>query len=283
MRTLLSLVTALCFAYLAAGCGSVSKSSPRPTPTPNVSPSPSPSPTVSPSPTPGPTASPTPSPTPDAFLATMFESIGRTPAADGQVTVDTISNNGAGDLKLVGVGTGANTNFILEFCPYPRAFTGCTNLAAFATDAGGNASVNFQFAQKGSFAGQFAFLDMTGFDFAASSTGSSGVNFHAALLPARTISGGIGQTTGTAPGSGLVTVNGTTAHVVLTGTTPNNTFSTAVCDLFPQTPCTPLANITTDANGNASVDVGTVQPPGPSIFRLSDAAGVEFVSGFRVQ
>jgi hypothetical protein len=36
-------------------------------------------------------------------------------------------------------------------------------------------------------------------------------------------------------------------------------------------------------NGNASVDVGTVQADGFSVFRLSDVAGVEFVSGFRVQ
>jgi hypothetical protein len=103
----------------------------------------------------------------------MFEGVGRTPAPDGQVTVDTTANNGAGRLSLIGVGTGANTSFILRFCPYPQSFTGCTNLASFATDAKGNATVNFQFPQKGAFAGEFLVTDMTGFDFAGSATGST--------------------------------------------------------------------------------------------------------------
>jgi len=44
-----------------------------------------------------------------------------------------------------------------------------------------------------------------------------------------------------------------------------------------------LGNITTDAKGNASADVGTIQPAGWSIFRVSDASGVQFVTAFRVQ
>jgi len=56
-----------------------------------------------------------------------------------------------------------------------------------------------------------------------------------------------------------------------------------VCSLFPQTPCNMLANITTDAHGNASADVGTVTPRGGSIFRVSDANGVQFVTAFRVE
>lgn len=86
-----------------------------------------------------------------------------------------------------------------------------------------------------------------------------------------------------APGIGTITVTNTTAHIVLTGTTPQATFSVAICGIFPQTPCDPLANVTTDMNGSVSIDVGTVQTAGSNIFRLSDAAGVEFVSGFRVQ
>jgi hypothetical protein len=113
-------------------------------------------------------------------------------------------------------------------------------------------------------------------------TGSSGTNFRSALLPAATITGGINQTTGSAPGGGSVVVTGTTAHLTLSGTTPNHTFGTAVCNSFPA-PCDALASVTTDAQGNASADVGSVQPAGWSIFRVSDSAGAEFVSGFRVQ
>jgi hypothetical protein len=78
-------------------------------------------------------------------------------------------------------------------------------------------------------------------------------------------------------------VSATTAHITLTGTLPNHTFNTAVCSLFLQTPCAALANITTDAQGNASANVGTVQPAGWSVFRVSDANGVQFVTAFRVQ
>jgi hypothetical protein len=56
-----------------------------------------------------------------------------------------------------------------------------------------------------------------------------------------------------------------------------------VCSLFLQTACATLANITTDAQGNASANVGTVQPAGWSVFRVSDSAGVQFVTAFRVQ
>jgi hypothetical protein len=73
------------------------------------------------------------------------------------------------------------------------------------------------------------------------------------------------------------------AHITLTGALPNHTFSTAVCSLFLQTPCAALANITTDAQGNASADVGAIQPAGWSVFRVSDASGVQFVTAFRVQ
>jgi hypothetical protein len=44
-----------------------------------------------------------------------------------------------------------------------------------------------------------------------------------------------------------------------------------------------LADVTTDAQGNVSMDIGSVQPAGWSVFRVSDSNGVEFVSAFRVQ
>jgi hypothetical protein len=271
MRTLFSLLITLLIGVSLEGCGGVShRAMPSPTPTPMPSPAPSPSPIPSPTPS-----------TPDSYLAQIFLSVGKNPVSQGQITVDTAANNGAGNLQLNNVG--AHLNLILQLCPYPQAFANCINVTSLATDAMGNANVNFQFPQKGAFSGEFQLVDMTGNQFAAAGAGATGVNFHSALLPAGTITGGIAQPTGMAPGLGAVTVTGATAHVALTGTKPNATFSVAICGIFPQTPCTPLSNVTTDMNGNSSMDVGTVQTAGSNIFRLNDAAGVEFVSGFRVQ
>lgn len=276
MRFLCSLVIALLAGTLLGGCGSGSHTSPGMAPTPSPIPSPSPGGTPSPSPTPSPGAN-----APDSYLAQIFVSVGKNPVSQGQITVDSSANNGAGNLQLNNVG--ANLSLILQLCPYPQAFANCINVTPLTSDTNGNANINFQFPQKGAFAGEFQLVDMTGSQFAGAGTGFTGVNFRSALLPAGTITGGIAQPTGMAPGIGAITVTGTTAHVVLAGTTPNATFNVAVCSIFPQTPCAPLANVVTDMNGNASMDVGTVQTAGSSIFRLSDAAGAEFVSGFRVQ
>jgi hypothetical protein len=89
-------------------------------------------------------------------------------------------------------------------------------------------------------------------------TASSGISFKSALLPAATVTGGINQTTGNSPGIGSAVMNGTTAHITLTSAFPYHTFNTAVCSLFLRTACATLANITTDAQGNASANVGTV-------------------------
>jgi hypothetical protein len=256
---------------LLTGCGSVSSNTPG-TPTPTPTPVQSPTPT----PTPSPTA------TVDSFLSTVFLEQGRTPSAIGQITVDTTANNGAGNLQFTGIGE-TNTMLILQFCPYPQAFNGCFNVTSLTTDASGNANVNFTFPQKGTFSGIFQLLQTNTAQLAATATGSTGTNFRSALLPAANVTGGIQQTTGNAPGSGTAVMNGTTAHITLTGTTPNHTFNTAVCSLFLTTQCAALANITTDAQGNASADVGPVQPAGWSDFRVSDSDGVQFVTAFRVQ
>jgi hypothetical protein len=172
---------------------------------------------------------------------------------------------------------------ILQFCPYPQNFANCINVTQLTTDSSGNANVNFTFPQKGTFSGVFQLVQTNSAQAAVTGTGSTGASFKSALLPAGTVTGGIQQTTGHAPGSGTVAVSGTTAHITLTGTTPNHTFATAVCSLSPQGPCSALANITTDSQGNASVDVGTVQPALWSVFRVSDSDGVEFVTAFPVQ
>jgi len=147
----------------------------------------------------------------------------------------------------------------------------------------GGANFGFIFPFKGTFSGVFQIDDSSGNQVAATATASTGVNFKSALLPAATVTGGIQQTTGNSPGSGTAVVTGTTAHITLTGALPSHTFSTAVCSVFLQTPCAALANITTDPQGNASANVGTIQPAGWSVFRVSDANGVQFVTAFRVQ
>jgi hypothetical protein len=73
------------------------------------------------------------------------------------------------------------------------------------------------------------------------------------------------QTTGNSPGFGSAAVTGTTAHITLTGALPNHTFNTALCSVFPG-PCDTLGNITTDAQGNANVDVGAVNGTSFKVF-----------------
>jgi hypothetical protein len=260
----------LLFLVLSVGCGSVSNNM-RPTPTPMPSPSPSPAPSPS----------PTPAAAPDAFLSTWFFTVGRIPAPEGNITVDTTANNGAGNVQANMSAT--NSTFILQFCPYPQGFMNCTNVIPITSGATGFVNVNFTFPLKGTFSGAFQIVDANGTQSEATATASTGINFKSALLPAATVTGNINQTTGNSPGIGSAIMNGTTAHITLTGAFPNHTFNTAVCSLFLQTPCATLANITTDAQGNASADVGTIQPAGWSIFRVSDSAGVQFVTAFRVQ
>jgi hypothetical protein len=263
---------------LFAGCGSVSNNM-HPTPTPTPTPMPSPSPV--PSPTPLPSPSPTPAATSDAFLSTWFFTVGRNPAPQGNITVDTAANDGTGNVQANMAAN--NSTFILQFCPYPQGFTNCVNVTPITTGATNFANVNFTFPMKGTFSGAFQMVDANGNQSEATATGSTGISFKSALLPAASVTGGINQVTGNSPGVGSAMISGTTAHVTLTGALPNHTFSTAVCSLFLQTACATLSNITTNSQGNASANVGTVQPAGWSIFRVSDTSGVQFVTAFRVQ
>jgi hypothetical protein len=257
-----------------AGCGSVSNNmQPSPTPTPMPTPMPSPSPVPSPSPTPAAAS--------DAYLSTWFFTVGRNPQPQGTISVDTSTNNGAGNIHATMPAN--NSTFVLQFCPYPQGFSNCMNVASITTGASATVNMNFTFPVKGTFSGAFQILDAGGSQAEATGTGSTGINFKSALLPAATVTGGINQTTGNSPGIGSAFVSGTTAHITLTGALPNHTFNTSVCSLFLQTPCATLANITTNPQGNADANVGTIQPAGWSIFRISDASGVQFVTAFRVQ
>jgi hypothetical protein len=192
--------------------------------------------------------------------------------------VDTNANNGAGNMQASVAAQNVTTT--LQFCPYPQAFTNCINVATIPAGGPDFVNMNFTFPVKGTFSGAFQVVDSDGFPTEVAGTGNSGLSFKSALLPAATITGGIGQTTGSSPGSGAASMNGTTAHITLNGAFPNHTFNTALCDLSNR--CTALTDITTDAQGNASADIGTVQQGG-NVFRVSDANGVQFVTAFRVQ
>jgi hypothetical protein len=272
VRTVLLILFTGLLLFLA-GCGSVSNNM-GPTPTPTPMPMPSPSPVPSPSPTPA---------SPDAFLASWLNVVGRNPGPVGTITVDTAANNGAGSTQVNGLPGGGNSNFILQFCPYPQNFSNCANVTAFTTNSSNTANLNFTFPMKGTFSGAFQIVDTTGFADQVSGTGTTGINFKSALLPAATITGGINQTTGNSPGFGSVIVTNSTAHIMLAGALPNHTFNTAMCFVSTQSPCMTLGNVTTNSQGNASADVGAVPLAGGTIFRVSDANGVQFVTAFRVQ
>jgi hypothetical protein len=216
------------------------------------------------------------------FLATMYVLPGREPREIAPITISK-SKDSLGHLQFT-LGELGNLNLLLEFCSYPDGFDNCITLTSFTPDADGSADVNFTFPQKGTYAGTFSIWDTT-FGvvdlIAASSTGSNGTSFFSDMLPAATITSGIQQVTGHAPGRGTIAVNGLTAHLTLTHTLPNHTFNTAVC--FRLTSCITMADVPTDAYGNASIDIGQVQAAGFSNFLLSDSDGVEFVSAFRIR
>lgn len=200
----------------------------------------------------------------------------------GTITLDTTANNGDGNVQT-NVSTN-NATFTLQFCPFPQTQNSpnCTSVATLTDGATEFVDVNFTFPMKGTFAGTFQIVDSTGNLIESASAGITGMSYKSALLPAATITGGIGQTTGNSPGIGSVVVNGTTAHVTLTGAFPSHTFTIAPCPT-----CAPAGNITTDAQGNGSADVTDLQPgnmfEGDAMFFVSDANGVQFVTAFRVQ
>jgi hypothetical protein len=224
----------------------------------------------------------TPKQSDELFLATMYVLPGREPREIAPITLSK-SNGGLGHLQFT-LGELGNLNLLLEFCSYPDRFDNCIILASFTPDANGSANVNFTFPQKGTYAGTFSLWDTTTGVvslLAGSSTGSNGTSFFSNMLPAASITGGIEQVTGNAPGRGTIAVNGLTAHITLSHTLPNHTFNTAVCASLIS--CIAMTDVTTDADGNASIDIGQVQAAGWSNFLLTDSDGVEFVSAFRIR
>jgi hypothetical protein len=261
----------LAISLLFAGCGAVS-----------ANPAPSPSPSPAPSPTPTSPAGP------DSFQINLQPVVGRINLPNGQVTLDTVANDGAGKLNVPQIVTNPQESIILQFCSFPTNLnlTGCMNIVSFTQT--GN-PVSFDFPQKGTFTGLFQVVDSSGNQLETSlvqgPSAAPGVPYRSALLPAGSLTVPLGQTTGSSPGSGSMSVVGSTAHVILQGTAPNHTFSLAICNSVPCT-AVPNSSFTTDAQGNISVDIVLTQTDGfisAFSFAVIDSDGAEFVSAFRVQ
>lgn len=221
---------------------------------------------------------------PDSYLATIICcSVGKSQSAEGQITVDTTADDGAGTVQITNTGgnVAANQNLILQFCPYPQNYSNCVNVASFATDSSGKASANFTLPSKGTFAGAFQILNNGNQYLVTASAATNAVNFKSAELPAASVNGGINHTTGNAAGSGSVVVTGTMAHLVLSGTSPSHAFQISVCGINGN--CNVLATVASDAKGNVSADV-TLPQFESVLFLVSEQTGeVDFISAFRVQ
>jgi hypothetical protein len=261
------LFSLLASALLLEGCGAVSAKPAITTPIQN--------PTATPSPTPLPGGS-------DSLQLNMQQVAGRLNLPNGQITLDTVTNNGAGKLIV----PNQSGTLVLQFCSFPSNLdlTGCLNIASFAQTSN-PVNLDFVFPQKGTFAGWFQVLDNSGGQLYVSliqgPIADPGVPYRSTLLPAASLTVPLGQTTGSASGGGSMSVIGLTAHIILKGATPNHTFSLAICN---RVPCTAVANssFTSDAQGNASADVALTQTDG-MIFVVMDSDGAEFVTAFRVQ
>ena len=197
------------------------------------------------------------------------------------------SNNGSITLQISGDCGGPNANLVLEFWPFGATFAQQVQVGTFTANADDTSKATLQFPQKGNFAGIFD-IDLQSPDGPGNclTTGpnpfDSGQSYSVPLLPASSISGGVGATTGTASGSGRVTVTGATANVSLSNAGAAQNLTVNDCGTSMDH-CTAIGTLTTDAQGNAS-GAFTMNGTGyGGSFVLSDTAGVEYVSGFHVQ
>ncbi len=208
----------------------------------------------------------------------------------GTVTVDTTSNGGAGTLKLQ-LGSPvppSGTPLTLLFCPYPTNYQNiafnyqnCQVLLNFSSSAQSTYSESFSMP-KGTWAGVFQVIE-NGVVFATGgmSTTSPGAGFQSAMLPAASVTGGIGMTVGPDTGSGSMSTNATTLQINIAGALPSHPYNVQLCPIQGGS-CTTIGSLTSDASGNVAGSLPTGNFP---IFSgevaLSDSSGVEFISAFR--
>jgi hypothetical protein len=266
-------IAALSSALCLSGCGAGQKTTTQSNPTPAPAPSPSPS--------------PQPSTSPDKFLASLypFDVPGPT-TPEGTVTLNSSSNNGSGTLTLVSALTGTtNGTSALKFCPLNNS--ACTSLTTITSSYVSNTPQAFQFPSKGVFAGNFWLqTDQNIVILYAGVSQGTGNVLDQPLYPASMITGGVGPTAGTSTGSGRVVGTEQNVTLTLTGAAANHSYNVVSChvDLLNPPGCDPMNQILmTDASGNGSVVINNTNLPAPPIYGLSDASGIEFITGFQVQ
>jgi hypothetical protein len=217
----------------------------------------------------------------------MFYSEGHGTDPVGMLALNAAANDGSGTVHANAAGT-PNSNFIIDFWPFGQSEQAMYQVGSFSTDENGNINAIFHFPGKGNFAGSFPIFIVNP-DGRSQYFGigpnpfDSAVNYSAPLLPASSISGGVNGATGTAAGSGRVTVTGNSAVITLAGALPSHSFKVRLCGTLTQ--CFPdLGTMNTDAKGNANatLNMNGTGPSGGS-FVLTDSAGAEYISGFHVQ
>ena len=198
------------------------------------------------------------------------------------------ANNGSGTVQAKAENN-PNETFAIYFLPFNHASQDAFPVGAMPDAAGGPLNGTFQFPNKGTFAGMF-FIDLQvgtfnagQYYFAGDDGSDPNLNYSAPLIPASTITGGVGGATGRENGSGRVEARGFNATISLAGGATAHAFTVQVCSTYQN--CYPsLGTLTTDNNGNAS---GTFSLKGIGFpiatFVLRDAAGIEYISGFHVQ
>lgn len=202
----------------------------------------------------------------------------------GQVS---LSANGSGSVQLQGAAAG--TSYDIQFCPFPDGTSNCFSNGSASTDASGNAQASFRFSRSGTWAGVFLLQPSGGGAGFRSSfpVPSSGIQYQNPVQQAGSINGGIPSFLGPAGSdplsSGVVTINGTTAHVTLSGAAANATYAVGYCANGGGSTCfANIGSVSTDANGNGSGDVNTNGYNNPGVFHFGRNNTTEFITGVRV-
>jgi hypothetical protein len=165
------------------------------------------------------------------YQASLFTATNDNTPPVGQVSVDT-----SGNVTVQLTSAAASTSYTVQFCP---AYNGnstitysCFTVGTVSTDASGNASATMAFPQSGSWAGDFELLSGTTIEYQTDVIANNPSQVYMSTLqPVDTVNGkGVGSTSGPQGPltSGTVTLsNGTSLQFVLTGASPNTTYTTA--------------------------------------------------------
>jgi hypothetical protein len=284
---LVLLVTSVVLALMLTACGgSNNPATATTTPAPTAT-----APTPSPTPGPG-TGGGGASSAPTQYSASIDDNTSHT---TGQLTVDTA---GKGTLSLK---TTPSTSVAVSWCNFPGT-TGCLSIGTFPADASGTLNATFTFPAHGNFAGIFDFTAGGATHFAAGWNIPNGSSpFQAQLLPAGSVSAGLGQAgaqigVGNDPlSSGTVSIaaGSSIAHFTVQGALPNANYPATYCFNSGSSSCFALGVLITNASGSGTFDIDLTKAAIGSgsgfsgvffLHRQTDPqhAPYEYVSGFKV-